>query len=280
MDLFVENERKRVALSSLGIQVKDYEETNAAIEMNQATLKNKNGKLFYGATYTEKRIKISCNYYVEDEYEYEKKKDQLNSILASTTPFYITKMVATSNLYDFERPGERIDFDLLNIHHRMYHYRHRVMLEGEIEYEFLGKSKRGLLTECSLSFVTADIPFGITIPCEEDVTNKETISYRGTAACGQLEWPWKIQLEITENSGNLLEFILDDQVFVYEGTKKLVTGDRLLLSGTSFTLNGLNINDQTNCVDFILKPSMEQSISYNCSVPSRVSLLNKVEFYL
>ena len=282
MDLYIEKDGLKTRMSSLGVLVQDIQVSNAAVESNRKRINGKNGNLFMGATHTEKKISVVGKYYVSDELQDELMKDRLNGIFADTEPYFITRMYSTGTIYEFERPGQKLGFDLLKPDkQRKYHYRYKVLLDGEIDYSFQGFSDAGLLYEISFTLVTADVPYGMTEPDTIELAGKGGfIEYKGTARCSQLEWPWAVQVIANSSPGTKFTVTIGDRTLSYEGKKSIVSGDIFLLEGSSFTLNGLNINDQTNLEYFVLEPSERGFISYNTSMNSAsIQLLNKVDFY-
>lgn len=282
MDLYIEKDGLKTRMSSLGILVQDVKVSNATVESNRKRINGKNGHLFMGATHVEKKISVAGKYYVPDELQDELMKDRLNGIFADTNPYFITRMYSTGTIYGFERPGQKQGFDLFKSENqRKYHYRYKVLLDGEIDYSFMGYSSCGLLYEVSFTFVTADIPFGMTEPDTIDLSGKGGfIEYKGTATCSQLEWPWGVQVIANSSPGIAFTVTIGNRTFRYEGNKSITPGDVFLLEGSSFTLNGLNINDQTNLEYFILEPSEQGFIPYSTSmISASIKLLNKVDFY-
>lgn len=282
MDLYIEKDGLKTRMSSLGVLVQDIQVSNAAVESNRKRINGKNGNLFMGATHTEKKISVVGKYYVSDELQDELMKDRLNGIFADTEPYFITRMYSTGTIYEFERPGQKLGFDLLKPDkQRKYHYRYKVLLDGEIDYSFQGFSDAGLLYEISFTLVTADVPFGMTEPDTIELSGEGGfIEYKGTAPCSQLEWPWAVQVIANSSPGTKFTVTIGDRTLSYEGKKSIVSGNIFLLEGSSFTLNGLNINDQTNLEYFVLEPSERGFISYSTSMNSAsIQLLNKVDFY-
>lgn len=282
MDLYIEKDDLKTRMSSLGVLVQDVKVSNAVVESNRKRINGKNGNLFMGATHTEKKISVVGKYYVSDELQDELMKDRLNGIFADTEPYFITRMYSTGTLYDFERPGQKRGFDLFKPdRQRKYHYRYKVLLYGEIDYIFQGFSEAGLLYEISFTLVTADVPFGMTEPETIELSGKGGfIEYKGSAPCSQLEWPWVVEVTSNSSPGIALNVTIGNRTLRYEGNKSITPGDVFLLEGSSFTLNGLNINDQTNVEYFILEPSEQGFIPYSTSmISASIRLLNKVDFY-
>ena len=277
LDLYIQKDEGSFKLSSFGLNVWDIKTTNAPLEVDRTRIKGKNGYLFKGATATEKIIRVEASYYARNVQEDEDKHDTLNALFAGDQPFYVTKMFPPDGLYQYERPGQFTTQSL--VAHEMQKYRNEVLLMGDIEYDFRGKSHRGLLTHCVFTFVTPRYPFGMTMPCDEELTGASFISYCGTAPCSQLEWPWFIEIQSTESQGSQFVFTLGQQAFKYHGTRNIVKGDKFILGGMYFTLNGLNINDQTNTPYFELPATQTGQVSYSCDLLSQVFIRNKVEFY-
>ncbi|MGF1918965.1 phage tail domain-containing protein [Enterococcus faecalis] len=284
MDLKIEKDTMSTRMSSLGIMIKDIESTNATIEIEKKSIRSTNRSLFLGANHSEKKITVIGYYYAENELQDELMKDKLNGLFGDTSPYYITKMYSSQSFYDFELPGESKNLDLIRIEkQRQYHYRYKVLLDGTIDYDFQGKSSLGLLTRIKLTFVTVELPFGLTIPRDIKLTDAKTIEYGGTVACSQLEWPWKIEISIQKNLGKSFSITIGERQFIYAGKKQMAPGDKFLLEGTSFTLNDLNINDLTNVEYFILKPTDVGYVSFSTSFKAseaEIRLLNIVELYV
>ncbi|MGO3608287.1 MAG: phage tail domain-containing protein [Enterococcus sp.] len=281
MDLYIEKENQTVRMSSLGILVQDIKVSNATLELNRKKINGKNGNLFFGASHTEKKITVIGKYHVQNLLQDELMKDQLNGFFADTKPYYITKMYNNDNLYDYERPGESSGFDLIQADkQRKYRYRYNVLLEGEIDYSFQGFSDAGLLYEVTFTFTTADIPFGVTVPENIDLTGKDRILYQGTAPCSQLEWPFSLKIELTQSYTGSCSFTIGKRTILYsDSSRTLNAGDILMFNGVSTTLNEVNVNDKTNYNYFVLEPDLRGYIDYSYNVPSKATLLNLVEFY-
>lgn len=280
MDYLIETNTEKIRLSSLGILVTDYKENGIETEVNQNSISGRNGYVLTKGKFTKKEITVTGIYYKKNQYEDDRMRDRLNGLFSILDPFYITKMYpAESDLYNYENPGETAKFDLLNVKHFPYFYRHKVLLSEPISFEFQGMSKLGILTKCTFNFKTAESPFGMTIPLDENLTGKNTIAYKGTAPCSQLEWPFQIKIEVTADWGNILNFTIGKRTLTYKGDNKLKKGDIISLNGFSNTLNGININDKTNCEYFILEPNFKEVIDYHCDIASNIYILNKIEFY-
>lgn len=282
MDLLLETEKERIRLSSLGILVTDIEATTVSIEANNQKIANRNVKLFMGATFGEKKITVTGYYHVQDIFQDEQVKDYLNGLLATVTPYHITKMFSDDTDYRFESPGERTtNIESGMATHYLSKYRYKVLLEDAIDYEFKGKSGIGLLYKVTLSFATVDIPFGYTIPTIVDLTGKSSIEYLGTVPCSQLDWPWTIELTATKAQGSYFSLTINNKTLTYTGTKNIAVGDVFLFNGMTYTLNGVNITDRTNTTYFTLDPLVGKNvpITFSSAANFKIRILNKVDFY-
>lgn len=281
MDLLIENDDLTVQLSALGVTVTDVKATNSSIDASREAVSYRNGRIFYGATYSEKKITITGYYYAEDEYDDQAFQDKLNGLLCSVEPYYISRMYLTTPLYSYERPGENKGFEIeKSEEHLPYIYRWRVVVDGNIDYEFQGRSEAGLLYALTINFITSDLPYGMTCPEDLDITSEKFIPYSGTAPCSQLEHPFVIELTSTSNQSSSFDFSLGNKKFTYTSDNPIKKGDVFELKGTSFLLNGLNINDKTNIEYFVLKPNNQAIIAIETTFQGQIKIINKVDFYL
>ncbi len=97
MDLYIEKDNLSIRMSSLGILVKDIKVSNVNLESTKKKINGKNGNLFLGATYTEKKISVIGNYYVGNELEDELMQDRINGLFVDTVPYYVTRMYSVNN---------------------------------------------------------------------------------------------------------------------------------------------------------------------------------------
>ena len=100
------------------------------------------------------------------------------------------------------------------------------------------------------------------------------IPYTGTVPCNQLEQGFSIQLTAT-GSASSLSFKVDDTELTYSNA--VAAGDVILLSGFSYTQNGLSIVNKTNKAYFILQPDKPNKIT--CNVPGTVRILGFQNLY-
>ena len=278
MDALITKDGVETKLSSLGILVTDFQDSSPSVSANKREIKNRSGYIFAGAVHKEKKITISGLFLVNSAYDLEEKKDELNGLISNDEPFYITKMLPTSNsLYEYQTPGTSSNIDLLDIPHQAYKYRYEVNSESEIAYTFVGKTDAGLLMRFTVDLTTAELPFGETIPKSLTVTT--SIDYAGTAKCSQLEWPWVVKLTSNATQSGDISVKVDDRIFIYHAVTPLASGDILLLKGVETTLNGANVNDKTNYEHFILAPKPTKKITVTTNFKGTIQLLNFVELY-
>ncbi|MDT2735419.1 phage tail protein [Enterococcus thailandicus] len=278
MDALITKNGVETRLSSIGLLVTDFQDSSPSVTTSKREVTNRSGYVFSGAVHKEKRISISGTFIVPSAYSLEEKKDQINGLISNDEPFYITKMLPTSGLYDFELPGQSTsDLDLLAIPHQAYKYRYKVVVENEISYTFMGYSAAGIRMKFAFEALTVELPFGETIP--KTVNVNTSIDYKGTAKCSQLEWPWTMKLTSNASQSGDISVKTGDRNFIYHAVTPLKNGDILLLKGVETTLNALNVNDKTNYEHFILQPNASNKISITTNFKGTIQLLNFVELY-
>lgn len=278
MDALITKNGVETTLSSIGVLVIDFQDSSPSVTTNKREVINRSGYIFSGAVHKEKKIVVSGTFVVPNSYALEEKKDQINGLISNDEPFYITKLLPTAGLYDFELPGQKTsDLNLLTIAHQPYKYRYKIIVENEISYIFVGLSDAGLRMKFSFEGRTAELPFGETIP--KTVTVSTVIDYAGTAQCSQLEWPWIMKLTADQPQAGNFFLTVGDRTFTYQTQTDLKTGDILLLKGIETTLNSLNVNNKTNYEHFVLTPSASGKIALTTNFKGTIQLLNFVELY-
>lgn len=278
MDLLIEKNGVETKLSSLGILVTDVEDSSSTIESSKRTVKNRSGSVWAGARYKDRKVSISGWLTVSNEFAFEELKDQINALLIDTEPFLITKMYPSNDsMYEFERPGSGEILDLLSIPHQKYKYSYLVHIkDGEdINYNFRGRSSAGLTFSFNVQFVTADLPFGMTKPVDESITNQQ-ILYSGSAKCSQLEWPFVIKLTASQSQTASITLKIGTNTFTYKRSTAIQAGDVFLLKGIESTLNSNNVNEFTNYEHFTLENGVN---TVETNFIGTIQILNKVEFY-
>ncbi|WP_208422095.1 phage tail domain-containing protein [Latilactobacillus fragifolii] len=280
MDLLIDKGGGSYRLSELGIVVKDVKATGPKLNPTRNNVNFRNGKIYYGSVYEEKNITVTGSYYAVDEYDDQLIQDRINSLIMTSEPFYVSKMYSVQGLYEFERPGETTNPDFTNFaNQRAYHYRWRVIASDNVDYDFQGKSGAGLLTNITISLTTADIPYGISQPQDIDLTGQSYLSYKGTAVCSQLEWPFSINMVANSAQGSGFSLTIGNQQFTYAGAA-IKQNDVFELKGDSFLLNGLNINDKTNIQYFSIGPSSTGVIPISTDFKGTIVIKNMVNMYL
>lgn len=280
MDALITKDGVETRLSSIGLLVTDFQDSSPSVTANKREVTNRSGYIFSGAVHKEKRIVVSGTFVVPNAYALEEKKDEINGLISNDEPFYITKLLPTAGMYDFELPGQKTsDLNLLTLPHQPYKYRYKIIVENEISYTFVGLSTAGLRMKFSFEGRTAELPFGETIPKTLDITKTKQINYQGTAKCSQLEWPWAIQITssaVQTGSSNIFYFYIGSNQYTYRSSTPLKEGDILLLKGVETTLNDVNVNDKTNYVHFVLSPGKNRILT---NIQGNILLLNYVELY-
>lgn len=282
MDLQIEKDGQVIRLSDFGVIMTGFVPGSPSVNTSRDDINFKNGKLFNGATHSERKITLSGYYVAENNNADRELQDELNALFASLVPYKITEMIGSGDMYGYERPGQTTGFNYQDGTQSLYKYGYKVLLDDVISYDFQGKTDGGLLTAVSLSFVTADIPYGITKASNVTLTGKTSILYDGTASISQLDWPFYLQLTASADQGYTFDVVIDGVKFTYTATGKepIKLGDKFDLKGISFTLNGRNINDQTNIQYFTLRPTANKQLAFSTTFVGDVVLKNKVDFYV
>ena len=276
MDLKVEKNGKTTLLSEIGLVVMNIDDSSPSYVAERRVVPGRSGVVNANGRYAEKTISVSGRFAVPTLKDFMYKKDELYGLLLDSEPFYITKMYPESDdVYQYELPGKQTgDIDLLSIPHLEWHYRWKVLNEQDINIVFIGKSSQGLKYDFKVEFVTAELPFGETIPKNVSVSNAG-IDYKGTANLNQLEWPYLIELTTTESQSNFyLE--INDRSFTYQHSAPLEVGAKLTIGGAETKLGLVNVNNRTNYEHFILKPGMNR---IKTDFVGTIKLLNYVELY-
>ena len=101
-----------------------------------------------------------------------------------------------------------------------------------------------------------------------------SIPYSGTVPCNQLEQQFAIELTAM-GAASSLSFKINDTELTYSGA--IAAGDVFLLTGFSYTQNGLSIVSKTNKAYFILQPNKPNRIT--CNVPGTVRIIGFQNLY-
>lgn len=284
MDLLIEKDGRIRKLSELGLYNIAVDDSSPAVDISTRTVKGRNGRIFDGLTYTEKIIEVKARLTVPTMEAFFDKKDELNQYVLGDDGFYITKMhPVQDDLYGFELPGAKTgELNLGTIPHRAWKYRYKVVNNGSVEYEFIGKSSAGLKYNVSFGFVTSELPYGETVP--KDITlSTNTFDYAGTATLSQLEVPFVI--ELTANAQQTNFFLeIDGRRFTYNHAQTPIQlGNKLRLKGIETQLftdsNGINVNNRTNFEYFVIRPKFNKKIPWFTNFRGTIKILGFKELY-
>lgn len=284
MDLLIEKDGQTRKLSELGLYNIAVDDSSPAVDISTRTVKGRNGRIFDGLTYTEKTIEVKARLTVPTMEAFFDKKDELNRYVLGDDGFYITKMHPESDdLYEFETAGQTTgELNLITIPHRAWKYRYKVVNNGSVEYEFIGKSSAGLKYNVSFGFVTAELPYGETIP--KDITlSTNTFDYAGTATLSQLEVPFVV--ELTANAQQTNFFLeIDGRRFTYNHTDTPIQlGNKLRLKGieTQLFTGSIsdNVNNRTNFEYFVIKPKANKKIPWSSNFKGTIKIIGFKELY-
>lgn len=284
MDLLIEKDGQFRKLSDLGLYNITVDDSSPAVDISTRTVKGRNGRIFDGLTYTEKTIEVKARLTVSTMEDFFDKKDELNRYVLGDDGFYITKMRPTQDyLYGFELAGQTTgELDLRTIPHRAWKYRYKVVNNGSVEYEFIGKSSAGLKYNVSFGFVTAELPYGETIP--KNITLlADTFDYEGTATLSQLEVPFIVELTANDQQTNFF-LIIDGRRFTYQHAETPIrSGQKLLLRGIETVLadgtNETNVNNRTNFEYFVIRPKINGKISWLTNFRGTIKIIGFKELY-
>ena len=284
MDLLIEKDGQARRLSELGLYNIAVDDSSPAVDIATRTVKGRNGRIFDGLTYTEETIEVKARLTVPTMEAFFDKKDELNRYVLGDDGFYITKMhPERDDLYEFELAGQTTgELNLGTIPHRAWKYRYKVVNNGSVEYEFIGKSSVGLKYNVSFGFATSELPYGETVPKDITLTTN-TFDYAGTATLSQLEVPFVI--ELTANAQQTNFFLeIDGRRFTYNHVQTPIQpGDKLKLKGIETQLftgsTGNNVNNRTNFEYFVIKPKANKKIPWSSNFKGTIKIIGFKELY-
>lgn len=284
MDLLIEKDGQARRLSELGLYNITVDDSSPAVDISTRTVKGRNGRIFDGLTYTEKTIEVKARLTVPTMEAFFDKKDELNRYVLGDDGFYITKMhPERDDLYEFELAGQTTgELNLGTIPHIAWKYRYKVVNNGSIEYEFIGKSSAGLKYNVSFGFVTAELPYGETVP--KDLTlSINTFDYAGTATLSQLEVPFVVELTASADNTNFFVEI-DGRRFTYRHAETPIRSEqKLLLRGIETVLvvgtNETNVNNRTNFEYFVIRPKFNKKIPWFTNFRGTIKIHGFKELY-
>jgi phage-related protein len=284
MDLLIEKDGQARRLSELGLYNIAVDDSSPAVDISTRTVKGRNGRIFDGLTYTEKTIEVKARLTVPTMEAFFDKKDELNRYVLGDDGFYITKMhPERDDLYEFELAGQTTgELNLGTTPHRAWKYRYKVVNNGSVEYEFIGKSSVGLKYNVSFGFVTSELPYGETVP-KDIILSTNSFDYAGTATLSQLEVPFIV--ELTANAQQTNFFLeIDGRRFTYNHAQTPIqSGDKLKLKGIETQLftgsTGNNVNNRTNFEYFVIKPKANKKIPWSSNFKGTIKIIGFKELY-
>lgn len=285
MDLLIEKDGQSQKLSGLGLYNITVEDSSPAVELSRRTVKGRNGYIFDGLTYTEKKISVKARVKTRDMFDFLIFKDKLNLLILRDESFYIEQLIESEpSLYNFELPGQKTGDLKPPKAISGLGRRWNVINSGEVEYEFIGNSEAGIKYNVSFSFVTAELPYGETVPRDIALTTN-SFPYNGTAPLSQLEVPFVV--ELTANADNTDFFLeIDGRRFTYRHTETpLRSGQKLLLKGVETAIyqgpatEDLNVNNRTNYEYFVIRPKPNRSVNWFTNFKGTVKILGFKELY-
>ena len=278
MDLLIEKGTTSVKLSEYGFYNIAIEESAPEISIDHRSVTGRNGAVFGGATFTTKQIKVTGRVSVATIQDFFAKQDDVNGLLLSDEPFYITKMYPNNaDFYNFQTPGQTTgELNIAGQPHTPWHYRWKVTSSNPA-FEFVGNSGQGLKYDFSVTFATAEMPFGETKP--KDITlSGGNFQYRGTANLSQLEVPFVIELTSTGGQSNFyLE--IGKRRFEYTQSGNINSGDVFKITGIVTTKNLVNVNAKTNYGYFVIEPTPTKTVTYKTNFNGAIKILGFKELY-
>lgn len=278
MDLLIEKGTTSVKLSDYGFYNIAIEESAPEISLDHRSVTGRNGMVFGGATFTTKQIKVTGRVSVATIQDFFAKQDDVRGLLLSDEPFYITKMYPNNaDFYSFQTPGETTgELNITGQPHTPWHYRWKVISSSPV-FEFVGNSGQGLKYDFSVTFTTAEMPFGETKP--KDITlSGGSFQYRGTANLSQLEVPYIVELT---SSGGQSNFYLEigKRRFEYTQSGNINSGDVFKITGIGTTKNLVNVNAKTNYGYFVIEPTPTKTVTYKTNFNGTIKILGFKELY-
>lgn len=276
MDLLITQlNGKQTKLSSLGVQVFDFEESAPSITRTSKSFDGRNGSLDYGGRHADKKIKVSVMYVAQKISGDDSVQQSVNALLSQIDPYYITKLTSDDEMYGYERPGQTTG-ELNYSKGTETTKRFKVYRTDTNAPEFKGKIGGKLVSTWELEFETVELPYGESKPRNATISSGTSIKYNGTAACSQLEQPFYFVVTAKAANANGFKLTVDGQVL--EINSPVVAGDVFTLSGMNNLRGNQNINDKTNAGYFVLKPNAANKLT--CSINADIQIKNLVDLYV
>lgn len=279
IDLLITKNNRDTTLSSENIIVQDVDYSSTNLDVDRRSVKNRSGYIHAGTRYGSKIIKATGKIKVSSLQEYHQVKDKLNGMLVDADPYYITPILPLADdLYEFESPGESEgDIDLSENGFALG-YRFKVVCENGFETNFLGKYSGRLLFSFYVEFITAELPFGQTIPRDFDISSKNFL-YGGTAINSQLEYPWELKLVASQNQTGKFTINFDGIIYEYNSNVPINIGDTFIIGAIETIRNDINVTEYTNYQYFELRPLWGDLNSISTDFVGNIEILNYVEFF-
>ena len=278
MDLLITKGTTSVKLSDYGFYNIDIDDSAPEISLDKRSVSGRNGTVFGGATFTDKKIKATGRVSVATIQDFMAKKDDINGLLLDDEPFYITKMYPNNaDFYNYQTPGQTTgDLDLIGQGHTAWHYRWKVTA-SEPAFSFVGNSGQSLKYDFSVVFTTAEMPYGETKA--KDITlSGGNFTYAGTAKLSQLEVPFVVELTSTGGQSNFyLE--IGKRRFEYTQSGNINSGDVFKITGIGTTKNLVNVNAKTNYGYFVIEPTPTKTVTYKTNFNGAIKILGFKELY-
>ncbi|CAH0418306.1 phage tail domain-containing protein [Periweissella ghanensis] len=275
MDLLITNNLESIKLSSRNIVTTNFDESSPSITANTLSFKGRNGKVNFGGDYGDKKLKFAGYLVANNQSDYETKRNWLYQILGGSEPYYITPMYSDNGQYSFERPGQTSGNIVGQTNEVASFKRFYVTIDDVIEPSFVGNINGRQIYKLEITFVTAELPFGESVPKTLTITN--SIPYAGTAKASQLEVPFYLQITANQVASGF-SLTIGSRTWTYSGT--VATGDVFKLGGMYNTKNLISINDYTNAEYFVLEPSLNGQVTVKCSINATITINDYKELYL
>lgn len=284
MDVLITKTDQTVRMSDMGFYHIAIDDSAPYLTLDKRSVRGRNGTVYDGMTYDVKEITVTARVAVTSIENYMHLEDGIKGLLLDSEPFYITKMrPKTEGLYDFEMPGQKMgDLNLIGAEHIAWHYRYKVTA-NKPTFTFIGKTGQSLKYDFSVTFITAEMPFGETEPKRLPLSGGAII-YNGNATYSQLEYPYAVELTATGGQTGFY-LTIDGRRFEFKQETPLTAGTVITITGNSTTLRGggaalaTNVTDKTNYEYFKLQPKLDLRIRYETDFKGSIVIVDFKEIY-
>lgn len=263
-----------VTLGSLGLHVIDFEESPPSVTRNSKSFAGRNGSIDYGGIHTTKTINVTAYYYAANIADDESIQERVNGLLSGLDTYYISMMFNTTDMYEFERPGQRTG-KLESLPDEKSYKRFLVYRTDSNSPDFKGKSGAGLISNWDFEFATAELPYGESNPKDMTIASGQSIPYAGTTDNSQLEQPFYFEVVASAASATGFRLTVDDQI--WEVRTPVVAGDIYKIAGMSNLRGDQNINDDTNYGYFVLHQGKPNKLT--CTIAAKITVKNLKNLY-